>query len=72
MPGSFVAHLHPGCSLLVGGKTMAVDPLEHQPVALGNAHLEVLNTIHSYLRALNARNPAFWEQTFFHAVAQPG
>ncbi len=26
MSGSFVAHLHPGCGLLNGDETMAVDP----------------------------------------------
>ena len=64
-PGDFVADLHPGCGLLDGDETMAVDPLEHHPVALGNAYLKPLDTVHPYLRTLNVHNPAFPLQTFF-------
>lgn len=58
MSGSFVAHLHPGCGLLNGDETMAVDPLEHQPVALGHTYLEALDTIDPYLKPWSPRPAA--------------
>lgn len=38
MAGGFVADLHPGCGLLNGDEAVAVDPLQHQAVAGGQAH----------------------------------
>ncbi len=34
---SVTIDLHPGCGLLDGDESMAVDSLEHQPTALGHA-----------------------------------
>jgi len=46
MPGGFVSDLHPGCGLLNDDETMAFDPLEHQPVTLGNTHFEAVPSVY--------------------------